>query len=306
MPYDYPCQTPGSHFAGAHCPTCQAANCDSIIKAEWGGTTEPQIVYELFFSPTAVVKWTSYMGRWKAPLLYVGVFIHQRPFCRFNKYGSSAITVTSAASTYHCEIGDLLIVFTDKPARRRVAILLQAKMAGGAWPPVPPADQWELYTKWPTFRYNPRSPTGGPGHRLCTQPFHGSDDWAGEYAELDDPAQTVHTTEALSTQAYKSFDDIVDGLLNGGAGRTFSYLQTATANDWDVLIWDLLTHTYACAVPASVTSGGTGTRGVGAFLEQYPWVDTTNGHGPGLEPPLGVGPDDAWGIPILHLLRENS
>jgi hypothetical protein len=134
------------------------------------------------------------MSNWRPRLIYAGVFIHQRPYCRFNSLGKPSITLKSGHSR-HCELGDLLLVFTDKPASRRVAALFQAKMAGGSWPPLQPnPDQWELYTSWPTFRYTPRSPSATPGPQLRTLPFAGSSDPAAQYLELNPAPPSIETS----------------------------------------------------------------------------------------------------------------
>ena len=306
MPYDYPCQTTGSHAAIRHCSICQAADSDTIVKSRWGGSSEPQIVYGLFFSPKAVIDWTAYMNRWHPSLLYAGVFIHQRPYCEFNSHHSPPITLSSMHSC-RCELGDLLLVFTDKPAKRRVAVLLQAKMAGGKWPPLHPnPDQWDLYIGWPTFRYTPRSPTGSPGPRLRTLPFTGSADPAAHYLQLDTSPRNIETTPALSPASLSMWDRTINRLLNGGAGRDFSFHRSSATNDWDQLIWDLLDYTYHCAMPSSASSGAGGTRGTGSLLSLNSIVDVTNGNGPGARFPSGQDPDDNWGIPVIHLIRENG
>jgi hypothetical protein len=54
MPYNYPCQQTKSHLASRHCFKCQAIESDSIAKLRWGGSSEPHVIYQVFFSPNAV------------------------------------------------------------------------------------------------------------------------------------------------------------------------------------------------------------------------------------------------------------
>jgi len=85
MPYDYPCQKPQPQPPAAHCSFCQEGYSDIIIRSRWAGSTEPQVVYELFFSPKAVNDWTTYMKGWRPSLRYSGVFVHRQPYCTFNQ-----------------------------------------------------------------------------------------------------------------------------------------------------------------------------------------------------------------------------
>jgi hypothetical protein len=304
MPYDFACQILPAHTSSGHCPACQNSESDAIIKARWSGSSEPQHIYWLFFSANAVSDWIQYMSKWRPTLRYAGIFVHQRPYCYFNPHGLSAITLTSSHSC-HCELGDLLVVFTDNAARRRVATLCQAKMAGGGWPPISPnPDQWELYTHWPAFRYTPRSPSGSPGPQLRNLPFAGGNDPAAQYLELDSVPPSVATTQAISPAFWNVWDQTVNRILNGGAGRDFSWDRASAANDWDELIWDLLDYTHKCAIPVSVSGGSGGTRGVGTLLKFSTFFDVTEGNGPVAAAPEGQ--DDGWGIPIIYLTQGES
>ncbi len=247
------------------------------------------------------------MKRWKPSLRYAGVFVHQRPYCEFNAPGSKPVTLSSAHGC-RCELGDLLVVFTDKPAKRRVAALFQAKMTGGSWPPLRPnRAQWDLYSGWPTFRYTPRrSPSISPGPQLRTLPFTGKPDPAAQYAELDPTPPDIQTAPAVSPSSMSAWDLTINRLLNGGAGRDFSFQRSSATNDWDLLIWDLLDYTYYCAMPSSASSGAGGMRGAGALLNLETVLDTTHGDGPGDRPPSGLDADDGWGVPVIHIAREDG
>jgi hypothetical protein len=304
MPYNYACTLPVGHTTGLHCHTCQHADSQNVISTEWGGGSEPQIIYSLYFSTSAVPKWESYMKQWTPSLLYAGLFIHQRPYCYFNDHTAPAISPTHPAHACHCEISDLLVILSDVPAKRRVAALLQAKMSGGPWPPKSSnPDQWELMTWWPTFRYTPRSPKSSPGPQYRTLPFSGGPDRGGQYMILDSTAKSVETNEAVPHSSLCVWDRTVNQFLNGGAGRDFSWDRASAANDWDELIWDLIDYTWKCAAPASAGAGVGDTRGVGNFLEVKRVIDTTGGNGP---PDRRATEDDSWGIPIIHFIRDGG
>ena len=306
MPHDYTCKIPAKHTLGAHCPTCQDDDSERIIKARWGGKAEPDIVYNLFFDPTSASDWTNFLKGWTPALLYAAVFIHQRPYVRFNALASTPVSATNPGIK-RCELGDLLVVFTDTPALRRVAALFQAKMSTGTWPPTTPNPaQWELYTTWPTFSYNPNSPYPAPGRQYRTLPFKGSDDPSGQYLKLTAPASgvaaAVDASEAFPRHAFIVWSRVINRLLNGAAGRDFSWTRTAARNDWDELIWDLLDYTWHQAKPG-FPAGGAPNRGVGAYLLAHRGIiDSTDGHGPSDFP--APNEDSGWGIPVIHIIRE--
>jgi len=246
------------------------------------------------------------MKGWRPSLRYSGVFVHQRPYCTFNGPNAQPITLNGTHSC-KCELGDLLVVFSDHGAQRRVAALLQAKMAAGSWPPLSPnPDQWTLYTSWPTFRYTPRSPSASPGPQLRTVPFTGSSDPAAQYVELDSANLLVNTLPAYPSRNGAVWASMVNRILNGGAGRDFAFQRTKAKNDWDKLIWDLLDYTFNCAMPGGASSGAGGIRGAGSLLNLATMLDVTGGDGPGDAIPSGIAPDDSWGIPIIHLERGEN
>lgn len=303
MPYNYSCTFLGPHTSAAHCAICQNSDSDTIIKSSWRAGSEPQIIYSLFFSPGAVSQWTTYMNNWSPSLVYLSVFVHQRPYCDFNDYSApSPVSPLSGPGTYKCEIGDLLVVFSDYPASRRVAALFQAKMSGGPWPPKNP-DQWELYTHWPTFGYTATSPSSSSGRQFRTLPFSGSADSSAQYLILDSSKTSSEITLPLSSPLYSAWGQTVNRALNGGAGRDFSWDRASAVNDWDYLIWDLLDYTRMWAAPASVAGTGGGTRGAGSLLEVHSSHDVTGGNGPGERV---VTSDDGWGIPIIHIIRNSQ
>ena len=110
----------------------------------------------------------------------------------------------------------------------------------------------------------------------------------------------------LTSASFSAWDQTLNRIVNGGAGRDFSWDSSSAVNDWDKLIWDLLDYTYKCTMPSGVVVSGTSTgdRGAGTLLTLPEALDTTDGKGPGDDPPAGEGPEDSWGIPVIHLIRD--
>jgi len=295
------------------------ADSRGIVQKFWAGTTEPSIVYSLFFDPLAVTSWATYFTAWNPRIAYGAVFTHQRPYVRFNLPPLAPVSSSVLGAT-SCELGDLLVVLIDKPSQRRVAALFQAKMVSASWPPANSA-QWDLYTRWPTFSYNPNSGSNQPGRQFRHLPFAGRPDPSSQYIELVPNASsgggTVDAIQAAKIKMLVRWGDLIEKLLNGQAGRTFSWQASGAKDDWDRLIWDLLTHTWNQVNPVApvnpggnpIPSGGNSPhgqkpdRGVGGFLNHRGLVvgqttppDFQNGSQP-LE-------DDGWGIPIIHLIQE--
>jgi len=309
MPYDFPCFASPPHVSTSHCSVCQQQESEQTIQSQWSGASEPEIMYWLFFSAAAVNDWSTYLRRWSPSLDYAAVFIHHRPYVRFNPLHSTLIN-PGVTSTGRCELGDLLVVFTDQPARRRVAALFQAKMAGRGWPPTSPnPDQWELYTTWPRISYNPNAPKSTPVRRYRTVPFSVSNDPDAQYLAFTSPfPANVQASEAITTAAYSRWDQTVNRDLNGGAGRDFAFQRPSSSgsagNEWDELIWDLLDYTWYTLNPvaAATTGARTPDRGVGTLLDASGAHDETHGSGPGGAPPRGE--EDGWGIPVIHIVND--
>lgn len=326
MPYNFMCQcTPRPHTPN-HCPRCQADGVANILVRHWPppNTKEPAIIQALFFTHRAISDWRNYMQQWDPRLRYGGVFVHQRPYCSFNPPSGPTLTATGPGGHFRCELGDLLLVFTDHRSHRRTATLFQAKMFGGTWPP--PSNQgaqWQLYSTWPVFRYSLPSPRG---RQACVRsmPFAGSHDPAANYLELrPNPGnQTIACSEALPAHAWVQFSRTIHRILNGGAGRDFSWSRASANNDWDHLIWDLITVTAACSMPGGGKTGIITRRGDGkgqAWLStlmqhhcSWDWeseedeteTENFNVGPPPAEPhPKEHDEDDLNGISIIHVER---
>lgn len=202
MPFDFPCALSPSASPG-HCNACWESACQHAVHPNFFGHTEPEIVYNLFFAPPAVKAWQTRFSSFRPPVLYGGVFVHQKPYVSFG--GKS------------CELADLLIVFTDHKAQQRTAVLYQAKM-GRSWKPAN-KKQWELLTTWPPIDYNP----GSSASVSRTMPFCGSADPGGKYMLLHKPSSEVDTAAAQPLKSLTALAPELLSVLNGASGRRFAW-----------------------------------------------------------------------------------
>ncbi len=314
MPYRYRCHASPPHL---HCPACLRHDLQRIIDTHFkagdtAGDDEPQAIYRTFFSPAAVRQWQLYFRRWVPKIAYATVFPHQRPYCTF-----STPPPGSAAGSYKCEVGDLLLVVSDVRGRRRKAALLQAKDFSSPWPPRTRTGQWELYTGWPDISYNPNSGSSTSSRVTRSLPFKGGSSPAAQYLIIDLASRVAEASEALPVPAYSHLAAFVDDFLNKKAGRPFSWDRASARDDWDELVWDLLECTWKQSVSSHAGRGAGGVRGGGGLhftsrsvelVDQVVTVDATNGQGP----PRRVEQENAgdvfegWGMPIVHLVGSSS
>lgn len=256
MPYAFfPC-TPSWC---CHCYPCWEDEVNLIRSVIPKTKSEPEAVYQWFFEPKAVADWQRLMSLWQPPLNYGAVFAHARPY------------VKTVAAGERCELGDLMIVFTDHGQKIRRALLLQAKMGPGKWPPMSSKGdriQWTLYTKWNEFEFTDLPGKGRPSFKLPL----GKPDPAAQYLILHKGTgkecygQLAHDPNPPTGPPKDTLAELLHKFANGGVGRMFSYKMPphsgAKTDDWDRLIWDLINDSQTATFPARSTR----PRKVGTFF----------------------------------------
>lgn len=220
MPSSFPCQNPATHKIPGHCLQCHVSHTTYLINQLWDNVSEPRLVYTLFFSRQAASEWKGHMALWHPTIEYSGVFTHAKPFCRFNPHGMTSITLAASSSKCMCELGDVLLLFSDYVARQRRAILLQAKIVKKqAAPRFDNPDQRELYSRWPTLRYVIQSGKGPASARLRTLPFCGYDDPSAQIMLLNSTHSTVKVASVSNAGLGIELGQLIDHVINGSAGR---------------------------------------------------------------------------------------
>lgn len=179
------------------------------------------------------------------------VFCHQRPEVLFNRRGHAPD---------RCELGDILLVHRHSNARGRLmesnALLLQAKLCGGAAHPIPAQErhQLRLYQHWPSFEYSRSGPRlNGQTRNVTPKRRHSG----AQYLLIDDGAlgpaaggllglpgthcMAVWPAEPVLYPSISLAEELLRFLL-GLTGRSFQEHVPANANNWDAVVWDLLEH----------------------------------------------------------------
>ena len=246
----FPCT--GFH-SGKHCSICWNQICAGVVSAYLGTGKEPDLVHNLFFKGAA--DWQNALNSWRPKVSYGAVFTHQKPLVTFT---------SSTSKTLTCELADLLIVITNHSSATRRAILFQAKMARGSWPPANKS-QWELLTTWPKFQYIPHG-TSAPVTRML--PFLGRHDAGAQYMIMDTRTKTILGNAAVNPKPHSiPFSDFIYDFLNASTGRDISWSQSSAKDDWDELIWDLI----SSMKKAVATIGGAPNqaRNVGTFFQLF-------------------------------------
>ncbi|MFD0894743.1 hypothetical protein KBB96_05000 [Luteolibacter ambystomatis] len=253
--------------------------------AKLGSGPEPKLVYNLFLKGEP--DWQAALGQWNPSASYGVVFTHQKPLVTY--------TASSGASST-CELADVLIVLTDNSSKTRRAVLFQAKIAGGSWPPANKM-QWELLTTWPSFDYTPHGASTKVTRLL---PFSGRQDPGAQYLTIDTGKASILSTLALKPKpSSASLDEFIYDFLNASSGRGLSWSQSTSKDDWDELIWDLISSMKRVVT----TVGGTSNqpRVIGAFLQLVGHA-RNEGDGGDDEPDK----PDEWGIPVLVHIEVGS
>lgn len=182
------------------------------------------------------------------------LFVHQKPQVCCSNFPD--------ASQGACEIGDLLVVRSERESNRflnRRALLLQAKKAKSF--PVKPdsLNQQHLYSKWPTFKYVRAGPTLNGKRRHIT----GNDVYNGaKYLLINNGNRNTGISflvesclffhrqifpEILTAQPYqpvlKHYDcflrEVVAFIL-GDAGKPYTFPVPRNQRNWDRVISDLV------------------------------------------------------------------
>jgi hypothetical protein len=309
MPHCFPCNAAHLHGAQHHCAQCQDGAVNQLLQNLWMDDDEPKLVYRLFFSEAARKAWSEHLALWTPSIKYSGVFIHARPFCSFNQYGSQAITLADPNETCRCELGDVLFVYSDYLAKRRTAIIFQAKKTANRKPPrFANSCQLELYSRWPTFRYSLASKRVATRRVLRTLPFQGSHDPAAQMMLLDSVSRIVQLAPAIDINQRAGWGLSVNRFLNGSIGRDFAWkpptrsASAASLSQWDLLIWDILSCTYNQAMPRGIAGTSGRRRGLSLRMLESSMVDSTGGDGPGDVMPTDQA-NDGFIMPIVHLIR---
>ncbi len=165
----------------------------------------------------------------------LGIYCHQSPYVVFD-----------GVSNQRCEIGDLLICHFHFPAAgppRMNALLLQAKMSDGNPLTLKKKDlpQFNLYSQWPTFRYDSPPLRGQQREVLPSSPHTGAQyltvrstwqSWRGS------PMRIAFPWDPLFSRA--SLERVFLQLLWGSTGRPFLPYTSTAREGWSEVVWDLI------------------------------------------------------------------
>lgn len=257
-----------------------------IVEQHLRGLSEPERVFNLFFSDEAVRMWKKLflsLSLFPYCLRYETIFTHQKPSVQFPVNGKRG-----------CELGDVLVLIRDDVEERMSAMFWQAKMIE-EWPPKTDTKQWELYTRWPEFEYGPkhglrrRRDLRFPGPVGCAK-----------YLLLDQPTRRVWSTVAMATSAVADIDEQISALFEGLDARPVSWTREAAKSDWDELIHDLIEYTAEAPLPSKQIGGVEGQRGTWANrLAALSDGDTDHSQ-------LAREDFSDWGIPIIRIVGSVS